>query len=48
MSSLYLGTAIANYNSVTEGSKIIEQIVNEFGRIDVCSHIRVRGCLIYS
>lgn len=29
------GVAVADYNSVTEGEKIIETAINNFGRIDV-------------
>lgn len=34
------GTAVADYNSVVDGQKIIETAINSFGRVDVLINVR--------
>lgn len=34
------GTAVADYNSVVDGDKIIETAINNFGRVDVLVNVR--------
>lgn len=37
------GHAVANYDSVTDGAKIVQQAVDKFGRVDVSAAVRRRS-----